>query len=392
MRRDHCTITPATVRALACVAIAKALPWRGYGRLATADKILDILLLAAALVSSLSAVVRRFRFGFGHETARKAIDSNLSAADLQTLTQGLLDALYLFGSRALRRRKWVIAIDEHRDPFYGDRSCTDGITGGQKKHGTKYAFAYATCVIVHLRHRLTVGLIALTGGEKPHEVVEALLLQIEKRGLKVRGLVLDSGFDSGDVFLLLQGRKLSYTVPLRKKGKGDNKRNATWELEVGTVARVEWKTDKGNKPVSTLAVVTRRPKEKQKKVYAFGGWGQKEARRQRRRAALARRWYRKRFGIETSYRQMRECKAKTTKKDVRYRLLLIGLALVLRQAWAWLTRHLAHGLKLKPSQWVSVLPLTRMAQWLADLLKATYKEETVIPLASPLPQLAGFSV
>ena len=391
MRRGHCSVTPAFVRALAQQAIAKALPWKGYGRLATAQKILDVLVLAACLISSLSAVVKRFAFGFSHETARKAVDSNLPA-DLQTLTEGLLDALYLFGSRALRRRKWVVAIDEHRDPFYGDRS-TSGVTGGQKKHGSKYAFGYATAVIVHLRHRFTVGLIALTGGEKPHEIVEALLAQIQGRRLKIRGVVLDSGFDSGDVLLLLlQGRELSYAVPLRKKGDGKNKRNAVWELEAGTVTRVSWKTDKGDRPVSTQAVVTQRPKEKEKEVYAFFGWGQREARRQRRRAALARRWYRKRFGIETSYRQMRQCKVKTTKKDVRYRLLLVGLALVLRQAWVWLTRHLARDFGLRPSQWVAILPLQRMGEWLADLLKSIYKEEKVIRLASPLPPLTGFCV
>ena len=389
MRRDHCTVTPASVRCLARQALARALPWRGYGRLATADKILDVLLLAAALASSLSAVVKRFAFGFSHETARKAVAANLPG--LPELTQGLLDALYLFGPRALRRRGWVVAIDEHRCPFYGGRG-TPGITGGQKKHGTKYAFAYATAVIVHLRHRFTVGLVALTGGERPHEVVEALLAQIERRGLKVRGVVLDSGFDSGDVLLLLQGRGLSYAVPLRKKGNSRNKRNAVWDLDVGAVVEVSWKTDKGNRPVSTRAVVMRRPKEKEKKVYAFGGWGEGQARRQARRAALARRWYRKRFGIETSYRQMRQAKAKTSKKDVRYRLLLIGLALVLRQAWVWLTRHLAREGGLKPSQWVAILPLARMAEWLAESLKATYKEEKVIRLKSPLPQLTGFSV
>src|SRR5437764_266767 len=115
MRRDHCTVTPADVRALARQAIAKALPFKGYGRLATAEKLLDALLLAAALLSSLSAVLTRFAFGFGRETARKAIDGNLPA--LPELTEGLLDALYLFGSRTLRRKKWIIAIDEHRDPF-----------------------------------------------------------------------------------------------------------------------------------------------------------------------------------------------------------------------------------------------------------------------------------
>src|SRR3954451_10938513 len=240
MRHDHCTITPASVRALAAVALAGALPWRGYGRLATAQKILDALMLAAALASSLSAVVRRFRFGFGQETARKAVDGNLPG--LPELTEGLLGALHLFGSRALRRREWVVAIDEHRDPFYGDRS-TPGVTGGQKKHGSKYAFGYATAVLIHLRHRLTVGLVALTGGEKPHEVVEALLGQIQRRGLKLRGVVLDSGFDSGDVLLLLQRRGLSYAVPLRKKGGGKNRLHAVWMMGVGAVTEVSWKTD-----------------------------------------------------------------------------------------------------------------------------------------------------
>ena len=40
-----------------------------------------LLLLAAALASSLSAIVKRFRFGFSHETARQAVHANLPALD-----------------------------------------------------------------------------------------------------------------------------------------------------------------------------------------------------------------------------------------------------------------------------------------------------------------------
>ena len=360
------------------------MPFKGYGRLATAGKILDVLLLAASLLSSLSAVVKRFAFGFSHETARKAAEANLP--DRQALTNGLLDALYQFGARALRRRAWVIAIDEHRDPFYGERS-TFGITGGQKKQGSKYAYSYATAVIVHHRHRFTVGLIALTGGEKPHEIVAALLAQLETRGVKVRGVVLDSGFDSGETLLLLQEKRFSYTVPLRKKGNTKNQRNAAWELEVGTLATLSWKTEKTRKPVSTEVVVVRRAKEKDKKVYAFGGWGEKQARSEARRARVAKRWYRKRFGIETSYRQMNPAKAKTSKKDVRYRLLLIGLALLLRQAWVWLTAVVARDQKLRPTRHVAELPLTRLTAWIAESLQAIYLEVKEIHLASPLPPL-----
>jgi hypothetical protein len=386
MRQCHCSITPAVVRSAARRALRAALPWRDYGRLVTVGKLLDLLLLAAALASSLSAAVRRFRFGFSHETARKAVGANLP--DLASLTGGLLDALYLFGPRALRRRRWVVAIDEHRAPFYGDRRAA-GVTGGQKKHGSKYAYAYATAALVHRRHRFTVGLVALTGGERPDQIVAALLGQMEARGLKLRGAVLDSAFDSGETLLLLQGRGLSYAVPLRKKGKGDNRRNAAWRLAEGSVARVEWKTERGNRPVGTEAVVLRRPGEREKRVYAFGGWGAEQARSELRRARLARRWYRKRFGIETSYRQMNECKARTTRKDVAYRLLLVGLALLLRQAWAWLTWQLARARRLRPSAWVALLPLARLAGWLADLLKGRYREEKAIHLGSPLLPLGA---
>jgi hypothetical protein len=389
MRQPHGTITPAVVRATARHALAKALPWRDYGRRVSVGKLLDLLLLAAAVASSLSAVAKRFRFGFSHETARKAVTANLPP--LGQLTDGLLDALYLFGSRALRRRRWVVAIDEHRSPFYGDRS-TEGVTGGQKKHGSKYAYSYATAVIAHRRHRCTVGLVALGGGEKPHEVVAALLGQMDRRGLKVRGVVLDSGFDSGDTLLLLQGRRLSYSVPLRKKGNSSNRRNAAWGLEEGTVTTLGWKTERGSRPVSTQAVVSRRPGEKDKKVYAFGGWGASEARAEARRASLAKRWYRKRFGIETSYRQMNECKAKTTKKDRRYRLLLVGLALLLRQAWVWLTAQLATAGKLRPTAWVAQLSLARLGEWLAELLKGEHQEEKCIHLGCPLLPLDGLEL
>lgn len=386
MRPPHHTITPAVVRSTARHALREVLPWKPYGRSVTVSTLLDLVLIVAVLRSSLSAVVKRRRFGSSHETARAAVAANLP--DLGPLTDGLVDALHLFGSRALRRRRWVVAIDEHRTPSYGDRS-TEGVTGGQKEHGTKYAYGYATAVLVHHRHRYTVGLIALTGGEKPHQVVAALLAQLDARGLKVRGVVLDSGFDSGETLLLLQGRKSSYTVPLRRKGSSNNRRNAVWLLEVGTVTTVEWKTDVTNRPVSTEAVVVRRPREKDEKVYAFGGWDAGRARSEARRASLAKRWYLERFGIETSYRQMNEAKAMTTKEDVKYRLLLIGLALLLRQVWVWLTARMARDGGLRPTAWVHGLPLERMIDWLADILEGKYEEEKEIRLESPLLPLAA---
>lgn len=374
MRQSYSTITPSLVRSTAHAALQSILPWKRHGRRVTVTRLLDLLLLVAALRSSLSAVVRRFRFNFSHETARQALIANLP--DLQRLQQGLLDALYCFGGRMLRRRRWDIAIDQHYCPFYGDRN-TPGILGGQKKQGSKHHYAYATAAIIHRRHRYTVGLMALDRDYKPHEIVTILLTQVQTRGVQVRGVALDSGFDSGETLLLLQGRGLSYVVPLRRKGRGHNRRNACFALPLGTITEVEWKTEKSRQPVRTQAVVLRRVGERSVKVYAFGGWGSQAA---LWRARQAKRVYRRRFGIETSYRQLNQSKGRTTKKDVVYRLLLIGVALLLRQVWVWLTWQLARAWRYRPKQWLGALPLAQLLDWLKDEVRRRYKEERSINL------------
>jgi hypothetical protein len=381
MRHSHSTITPALVRASARDALRRALPWERYGRLVTVHRLLDLLLLVAALGASLSAVVRRFAFGFSHETARRAVAANLPGP--AALQEGLLDALYALGSRRLRRRRWDVAIDLHYSPYYGDRSAP-GVVGGPKKQGTKSFYAYATAVLLHRRHRDTVGLLALERNTKPHEVVAALLDQLAARGLRVRGVVLDSGFDSGETLLLLQGRGLAYTVPLRRKGKGDNRRNACFTRPAGTVTTIDWVTEQSRREVRTRAVVVRRPRDGRVQVYAFGGWLPGRAVAARRRAARAERAYRRRFGIETSYRQLNEGKGRTTKKDVAYRLLLVGLALLLRQAWVWLTWELGRARGVPPAAWLGELPLRRLLDWLRDELTRRYKEGRSIDLGQPL--------
>src|SRR5205807_351579 len=77
---------------------------------------------------------------------------------------------------------------------------------------------------------------------------------------------------SGETLLLLQNRDLAYTVPLRRKGKGANRRNACFALPVGTVTTVDWQTEDSRLPVQTRAAVARRPGDSKVQVYAFGGW------------------------------------------------------------------------------------------------------------------------
>ena len=48
--------------------------------------------------------------------------------------------------------------------------------------------------------------------------------------------------------------------------------------------------------------------------------------------------YRKRFGIETSYRQMHECRIRTSTRKPILRLLYFALAMLMRNCWIWFER------------------------------------------------------
>ena len=63
-------------------------------------------------------------------------------------------------------------------------------------------------------------------------------------------------------------------------------------------------------------------------VYAFWGFRPGSPR-------WVRETYRLRFGIETGYRQMNQGRARTSSRDPQLRLLLVGIALLLRNAWVW---------------------------------------------------------
>lgn len=372
MRQRHCIAGLGSVHHQARQLMTHFLPWHDYRESLTIRAIFDLLLLMTTTCRTLSHIVRCC-FAISDETARQAILSQLP--DQATLTRGLVDALHHAAefSRRDRLRFWTVAIDENKMPFYGQRSAP-GIQGGQQKQGTNYFYTYATAALIHKRRRYVVGLIAVTESMKPHRIVQTLLDQIRDRGLRVGGVVLDSGFDSGETLLLLQDRQLSYTVPLRRKGNGKGSRNALFDRPSGTIESHAWVTWSPKKPVSTMVLVWHHRHTDQVKVYAFAGWSARERVAVQRRAWLARRRYRERFGIETSYRQKNQGRAWTTSKHPTYRLLLEGLSYLVRQLWVTLTLKIAQRRGLSPKAWVADLMLVDLLEWIADEIKAEFRE------------------
>src|SRR5437870_3158651 len=81
MRRSYSTVTPPVVRATAAAGLRAALPWQPFRSVVTVAALLDLILLVAAVRSSLAAIVDRCHFGFSHETARRALQANWPSPD-----------------------------------------------------------------------------------------------------------------------------------------------------------------------------------------------------------------------------------------------------------------------------------------------------------------------
>ena len=75
--------------------------------------------------------------------------------------------------------------------------------------------------------------------------------------------------------------------------------------------------------------------KKRRKVLVYAFWGF-----QPNAPAWVRETYRRRFGIETSYRQMNQARIRTSTRNPLLRLLFVGIALILRNVWVWIHRTL----------------------------------------------------
>jgi Transposase DDE domain len=398
MRPFHSTITPRAVRARARQNLRRHLGFTAVGRLLTAHALIDLILLLSALRATLSAIVRRFRFGCSHETARQALHANL--ADQDTLTQRLLQALLDELPAACLRYAWDIALDRHDVPFYGPKG-TPGVLGGPKKKGTNRCYAYVSAVIVCPRYRYTVALAPLTDA-RFWPAVQLLLDQMQRHDIRIRTLLLDRGFFSADLVTGLTDRGIPFVVGVPKKSK---RWQPLFEMPTGELRHFSWTNDRTGETTTATMVNWRRwrdPAGRRRQRPAQAGASaplSKRSRRQPRprasvevvvvaifgltlaaglsrwqRALAVKRSYRRRFGIETSYRQMNQGKGWTTSTHPGWRFLLVGVALVLRQAWVSCQGAAAEASRLAGTDAAGQGPLrlVELLAWLAAALQQAH--------------------
>ena len=341
MRRCHYTLTPAAVRAHAQTLCQKHLRLRDHGPKCTAGILWAVLFYAAARITSLAAACAALRDAPCDSAARNALLATLpQTAELQRrLNRALQGEL----PKALRRRRQPLAIDLHLVPYHGQPlNDLNEVYRSQAKSGTCSFHAYATCYVIRQGLRFTVALTWVQRGEALPKVVQRLLEQAAKAGVRPRYLLLDRGFCSVAVIRYLQASRRAFLMPLTLRGrKLDHPKGPSGSRVFARYKRSAWSrytmTD-AHKRTATVSVCVkcrnlrgeRGQRGRQALVYAYGG-GLKPG---------SYRWvketYRSRFAIEATYRQLGQARIRTSTRDPLLRLLYVGVALILRNVWVWL--------------------------------------------------------
>src|SRR4051812_3515169 len=372
MRPPHYTVTAQQVQRHTAQLCQQHLRLADHGPKCTAAVLLHILCYAAARLLSVAAACAALAKAPSDQAVRDALLALLP--DLHELQRRLNRALAGDLPEALRRRRQALALDLVLIPYHGQPWLDPiEIYRGQAKQGTSHFHAYATAYVVRKGQRFTLALTYVLQGEALAEVVQRLLRQARRCGVRPRFLLLDRGFFSVDVIRYLQAARTPFLMPVVCRGrKPDQPKGPSGTRVFLTWKRSGWGTytltnAARRKATVGIAVQCRNYRGqwgrhgRQRLVYAY--WGLQPA-----SVTWVRDTYRLRFGIESSYRQLHQARIRTTTRDPLVRLLFVGLALILRNVWVWLHwAVLAHPRRGGRRVDLRQLPFRVLLSWLGHL-------------------------
>lgn len=394
MRYNQSTLKPGAVHAYARHLLQQTLELEGHRPALPLGVVCSVLLLAACWQTSLTGACRLVQDKPSHHKVRQALYACLPRRPRDLLSR-LLAALRQTLPDHLGRVPRPAALDLHQRPYYGKKT-TKGVTRRQKKASTRKSFTYATLAVLDRGERFTVGLLPTRPNMRLTTYLEQLLGQAELLGLQLSYLMLDKEFYSAEVIEWLQKRRLAFLMPAVRKGRKGTGNSAFFEptTAVGWYdytwtaprrrldAKAKKRRQKGTVTVGVKLCVARHQVNGKPAVYAAFGLGKGWSPAQVVQA------YRRRFGIETKYRQLGQCLARTSARGEQLRLLLVGLALLLCNLWALLHSEVFSDGPLGGRQWhlgrLRLLPLlTALASAIAAQFGGWVTEWTT---QRPLPK------
>jgi putative transposase len=310
------------------------LPLHADGYCCTTDDLLQVLLGVAVTRQTIEAVCADLLGTPDPQTIRTYLNAQLRVEELPALEGHLNAAL----ADAIPAHVWAqardVAIDFHDRPYYGKTSQADGLwVRGEAKDGTTHFYRVATAYLMLNRVRITLAIRFVVPQDDTVAVLEHLLGRLHTLGLRVKRLFLDKGFSGTAVLAYLSERKQAALLACPIRGKKGGTR-ALCQGQSSYCTRYTFK--EGSAEAFTAEVAVCRTVTSSKRTQ-----------RMERRATWllfilinlevppkrVRRLYRKRFGVESSYRCAGQVRGWTTSQNAAYRFVLMGLSFIMLNEW-----------------------------------------------------------
>jgi hypothetical protein len=350
------------------------------GYICTTDMILDILLKASAENSSVEAACADLEQVADSNTVREYLNEAMNIQELRKQEEEMNVALAECIPESMCRTRIEVAIDFHDEPFYGKQADLRKVTcSGQAKKGTTHFIRIATAYVIWRQVRLTLALRYVLPDERALNILKFLLDHLQSLGFTVRVLYLDKGFASSPIVNHLKERKQPAILACPIRGKeggtralcrGRSSYITDYTFTDGTQATLAFKA----------TLVPDKTGTRRRKWLAFIvillDWSPDKVHEQ----------YRRRFGVECSYRILRRVRASTTSRNPIFRFLLLAIGLVLTNAWVFLRWEFARLMATGPRRVDEArLRFHRFTRLLIRAIEHAYHAVMAIP-ASQSPQ------
>ena len=337
------------VRQMMLNTLESCLSLKTEGYRSSTEQTMNLLLKAVAEGSSLEAVCADTCGGVAGNTLREQLNAALQVDALRTQEAEMNTALQAAIPNGMPCGGLEVAIDIHDEPFYGKTPQLRAYTCKcRAQEGTTHFFRIASAYVIWREVRLTLAVTYVLPEVPLAAVVETLLTRLAQVGFHATVLYLDKGFCSGEIIRYLQRAQQATILACPIRGKqggvralcqGRGSFTTDYTFTDGTRARLALVDTRVDDP---------KTQRKQRKWLAFVlvhlEWTPRQVFTK----------YRRRFGIEASYRMLRQVKLLTNSRNPALRFFVLGLGLVMQNVWVlarWLfTRRPGKGRhKLIPS-------------------------------------------
>ena len=390
MNNPNDTVNKRDVKQLVSFVLLSALKFVGITERTPVGLLIDVMIAAAIRNTSIEQASRSYEGAPSGKTVRTHISLQLeSLEDVEVrLNRGLRKHI----PKKFRRKPIKVATDYIDVSYHGQ--VDENVRNSKPKEGTSHFHTYATAYAVEKGRRYTLAITYVRATDSVLDVLKRLNKRLNLLGIRVELYLLDRGYNNVEVINWMIRYKKAFIMPMIARGKKstpDQAATGSRRLKESIVSRWDsytMKSPKHGEASFDVAICCTnyngKHSKKGRRTFIYTTYGVRH-----HSLAWVRETYRTRFGIETSYRQMREVKIKTSTTNAMVRYLYIGVAFIIRNVWVWLHFHVFSKTqrgRIGRKIMLQRFSLEQMKSWICSAIAEIYILIDQISIDQPLPR------